>query len=79
MIVHIPEKSPESLASIAGTLVYLGEKPRYVNIDAYSATAGHAHTAVGYNSNSEVKDYFVLGRLELGEYRLTFSGENIER
>ncbi|TKJ33320.1 MAG: hypothetical protein CEE38_20955 [Planctomycetes bacterium B3_Pla] len=79
LIVRIPEKSPESLASISGTLVYLGEKkPRYVYIDAYSPTTGHAHTSVRYNSNNEVKDYFVLDRLEPGRYRLTFSGSNLE-
>ncbi|HUV65990.1 MAG TPA: sigma-70 family RNA polymerase sigma factor, partial [Sedimentisphaerales bacterium] len=80
LVVRIPEQSPTSLASISGTIVYAGEKkPRYVDVGAYSPTAGNAHASVGYGSDGKVQESFVLGRLKPGKYRLTFSGENIEQ
>ena len=82
LVVHLPGKSAKSLASISGTLIFAGEKkPMYVSIDAYSPTAGYAHTRlrVGTNRDGDVRDDFVLGRLEPARYRLMFSGENVEQ
>jgi RNA polymerase sigma factor (sigma-70 family) len=79
LLVHLPVPSPQSLASISGSLVFRGEKkPRYVRIQAYSPVAGHASANVGYDAQGEVKDTFLVDRLAPGTYRLTFSGENIE-
>ena len=78
LVVRLPDKSPLSLASISGTLIFLGEqKPHHVSIDAYSRRTGHHHANVGYE-NGELKDTFSVDRLEPDTYRLRFSGDQIE-
>lgn len=77
LYVNVPEKSPESLVSISGTLTYVGKKePGYVEVSAYSPIHGQKHCNVGYE-NGKLKTNFSLDRLEPGQYKLTFSGENV--
>ena len=79
LLLRLPDKSPQSLASISGTFVFLSEKkPERVDIDAYSPSAGHRHATVGCKANGEVKDTFLIDRLEPGTYRLSFTGDEIE-
>jgi protocatechuate 3,4-dioxygenase beta subunit len=79
LTIRVPERAPQSLASISGSLVFRGEKkPRYVRIDAYAPAYGHASANLGYEADGQVKDTFVVGRLAPGTYRLTFSSEEME-
>ena len=79
LVVRLPQRSPQSLASISGTIVFLGaKKPNNVSISAYSPTGGRGFTHVGRGRNGELEDTFVLDRLEPGTYRLSFSGGNLE-
>jgi RNA polymerase sigma factor (sigma-70 family) len=79
LLVSVPKKSPESLVSISGTLTYIGDKePGYVEVRAYSPIHGHKQCNVGYSDNGKLKNNFILDRLEPGQYKLTFSGANVE-
>lgn len=80
LIVRIPEKSPQSLVSISGRFIFVGEKkPRYIDIDASSPSSGYfRRVSVGYGPDGQVKDTFVLDRLEPATYRLRFSGDGLE-
>ncbi len=77
--IKIPEKSPQSLVSIRGTINWVGEdKPSYVNIDAGSPQGLRRFTRLVRNSKGELENNFVIERLEPGIYTLRFSGDNIE-
>jgi hypothetical protein len=79
LVVRLPQRSPQSLASISGTIVFVGEeKPSHVSISAYSPTGGRGFTHLRRSRNGELEDTFVLDRLEPGTYRLSFTGVNIE-
>jgi protocatechuate 3,4-dioxygenase beta subunit len=72
--VRVPQKSPGSLVSISGRVIYVGDKkPAYVEIDAYSRTG--TNQSVRLQSGQED---FTIGSLEPGTYTLRFSGSNIE-
>jgi len=78
----IPQKSPQSLASIRGRLAFAGEKiANYVNIEAYSANDRNRtpHSFYWQNYRHDVCDMnFVIDRLEPGKYKLTFSSPEAE-
>lgn len=80
LFVQIPEKSPQALVSISGTVSFVGEEtPSSVIIDAYSPQAGRGTTHLGYDY--EIRQFqkdFSIDRLEPGTYRLNFSGSGIE-
>jgi len=77
--IKIPEKSPQSLVSISGTINWVGEnKPSYVNIDAGSPQGLRRFTSLVRNSKGELENNFVIERLEPGIYTLRFSGGNVE-
>jgi RNA polymerase sigma factor (sigma-70 family) len=76
-ILHadIPLKSPKNLASISGTIKWIGEKrPRYININAYSAAYGHYSTRIW---NFE-EDTFLIDRMEPGTYQFKVEGDILE-
>ena len=75
LYVDIPFKSPKNLASISGTIKWIGEKrPSRVHIRAYSHSYGNYSLDI-YNFE---EDDFILERMEPGSYRLSFEGENLE-
>ncbi|UCD50418.1 MAG: carboxypeptidase regulatory-like domain-containing protein, partial [Phycisphaerales bacterium] len=77
LAIRIPEKSPQSLVSISGTITFLGEKtPGYVRIEAYSTTGGHTLRQAMIQANGTAA--FEVDKLEPGAYTLTFSGEDME-
>ncbi|NIP25564.1 MAG: hypothetical protein GWN67_14305 [Phycisphaerae bacterium] len=77
--LKIPEKSPQSLVSISGTINWVSEnKPSHVYIDAGSPQGLRRFTSLARNSKGELEDNFVIERLEPGIYTLRFSGSNIE-
>ncbi|MHC4130527.1 MAG: hypothetical protein ACYSSP_01075 [Planctomycetota bacterium] len=75
LTLTVPEKSPESLVSISGTISYSeGPLPRYVNVSAASKELGSQYVTIRKNVGE-----FTINRLEPGNYQLVFSGENIEQ
>lgn len=79
LALQLTQKSPQSLATIHGTLQIHGEaQSRYVTIDAYSPRLGRASCRVQQDAYGHMETEFVLTRLEPGPYRLTFSGDAIE-
>ncbi|MHC4692527.1 MAG: sigma-70 family RNA polymerase sigma factor [Planctomycetota bacterium] len=77
--IKIPEKSPQSLVSISGTINWVSEnKPSHVYIDAVSPQGSRRFTSLARNSKGELENNFVIERLEPGIYTLRFSGSNIE-
>ncbi len=79
LIVQIPGKSPQSLASISGRLIFVGEKkPDSVDITTRSPSGDSTFTNVMHKPNGELDDTFTLDRLEPGIYTLQFSGTNME-
>jgi len=79
LVVRLPGKSPQSLASISGKLIFVGERtPDSVSISAYSPTGGSAFANIASGPDGKLGDTFVLNRLELGTYTLQFSGTGVE-
>lgn len=79
LVVTIPEKSPGSLASISGKVVFSsGAKPRYISIGAHSPNLRTGYVDLGRDRSGKLRDEFVIDRLEPGVYQLRFSGEGIE-
>lgn len=77
LVLRIPEKSPQALVSISGTITFLGEKtPGYVSVEAYSATGGYTSCRTASEPNGTAE--FVLKQLEPGPYTLMFSGTSME-
>ncbi len=75
LYVDIPLKSPKNLASISGTIEWIGEKrPRYIRIDAYSAAYGHYSAEIW----DFEKNTFLIDRMEPGTYRLKVEGDILE-
>jgi hypothetical protein len=69
----VPQKSPESLVSISGSINYTGGIPGIVDIRTYSPELGGQSTFIGGDSGT-----FTIDNLEPGQYRITFSGSNVE-
>ena len=75
----IPQKSPQSLASIRGRLAFAGDKmPRYVEIEAYSSNYAHNSTMWPNYRGDACDTNFVIDRLEHGKYRITVTSEDME-
>jgi len=76
LVIRIPEKSPQALVSISGTITFVGSKtPGYIRVEAYSTgvtTSTRATRAADGTTRFELKN------LEPGKYTLTFSGTDIE-
>ncbi|MBN1360674.1 MAG: sigma-70 family RNA polymerase sigma factor [Sedimentisphaerales bacterium] len=80
LLLRLPEKSPQSLAAISGRFIFAGEgRPKGIDIQTYSPRFGNTRVAAGYEPGGDVKDTFVIDRLEPGTYSLTFSGSDIEQ
>jgi len=75
LYVDIPMKSPKNLASISGTIEWIGEKrPRYIRIEAYSASYGRYFIQIrNFENNS-----FLIDRMEPGIYRFQVYGDILE-
>ncbi|MBL7154827.1 MAG: carboxypeptidase regulatory-like domain-containing protein [Phycisphaerae bacterium] len=74
LVVKIPRKSPGSLVSISGKVIFTTEKrPDNYEVSAYSPQGGHHDTRLGPN-----QDTFEIDSLEPGLYTLRFSGTNVE-
>lgn len=79
LMVTLPERSPESLASISGGLLVHGSDiPRSVHISAFDPVTRKRGDAWIFESRGQLPETFVIERLEPGTYTLTFSGGNIE-
>lgn len=77
--ITVPEKSPESLVSICGSVKFSGEKkPNSVWINAYSKEHGHHSTDLDRDMRGNLETTFCIDRLEPGTYRLQFEGTDIE-
>ncbi len=80
LVLHLPMSSPQSLASISGQLVFSGDKkPGFVMVNAYSPTLGKELLSIPVMPGPSTTQVFSLDRLQPGDYRLTFSGDNFER
>jgi len=75
----VPQRSPQSLASIEGKLIFKGKIPNHINISVVSADGKYrSHTSWSkYQDPYDVN--FVIDRLEPGKYKLIFQGQNLER
>ncbi|MCP4608704.1 MAG: sigma-70 family RNA polymerase sigma factor [Planctomycetes bacterium] len=75
LYVDIPMKSPKNLASISGTIEWVGEKrPGLIRIEAYSASYGRYSIQIrNFENNS-----FLIDRMEPGTYRLKVEGGILE-
>jgi len=78
----IPQKSPQSLASIRGKLVFSGDKKaKYVSIEAYPSAGrdrfSHSFHWPNYKDPCDMN--FVLDRLEPGKYRITVTSSEMGR
>jgi RNA polymerase sigma factor (sigma-70 family) len=79
LVVRLADKSPQSLVSIRGSLVFRGEKlPDSVRITMMSPSGAYIFLDVQRKPDGRLEDTFAIERLEPGTYSLTFSGENIE-
>jgi len=79
LFLQLEHKSPQSLATIRGTLLLQGEaQPRYVSVNAYSSKFGHSSCRVDQDVHGNIETEFILTRLEPGPYRLTFSGDAVK-
>jgi hypothetical protein len=80
LMVTIPQKSPQALASIRGKFKFVGDKvPTYVEIRA-NAPGSRYNSSTWNNYRRDVDDAnFVIDRLEPGKYKLTFSSQEIEQ
>jgi RNA polymerase sigma factor (sigma-70 family) len=79
LVVRLPGKSPQSLVSIKGSLVFRGEKlPDSVRITMMSPSGTYIFLDVTRKPDGRLEDTFAIERLEPGIYSLTFSGENVE-
>jgi len=77
LVLRIPEKSPQALVSISGTITFSGAKtPGYISVEAYSATGGHTSSHASSEPDGTAK--FVLKQLEPGRHTLMFSGTGME-
>jgi len=77
--LRFPERSTKSLASISGTVKWIGEgKPRYVHIDARTPQGMRSFTSLARNRKGELENNFFMERLEPGIYTLKFTGDDIE-
>lgn len=81
LTVKVPGKSPQSLVSISGRVKFAeGLKPTYVHINAYNQ---QGDTGSGYLEKDwqtgQLKQEFVIDRLEPGIYQLRFDGQGVER
>jgi hypothetical protein len=78
--VTIPQKSPQSLASIRGKFTFVGDKiPKYVDISVSSINGKYHSSAMWNNYRDTCDTNFVIDRLEPGKYKLTFSSQEIEQ
>jgi len=79
LMLKIPQKSPQSLASIKGKFIFKSGKIRHhVDISA-SSVNGKYHSSAMWNNYRDPCDMnFVIDRLEPGKYKLTFRGQNVE-
>ena len=79
LVVTLPDRSPQSLASISGgVLVHGSDIPRYVTIEAFDPVTRKRGRAEIWESRGQLPETFMIERLEPGTYTLTFSGEDIE-
>ncbi len=77
--LRFPESSTKSLASISGTVKWIGEgKPRYVHIEARTAQGLRSFTDLPRNRKGELENNFLVERLTPGIYTLKFTGDDIE-
>ncbi|MGB7582008.1 MAG: carboxypeptidase regulatory-like domain-containing protein [Sedimentisphaerales bacterium] len=77
----IPQKSPQSLVSIRGKLVFPGgKKAKFVNIEAYTSAGrdrfSHSYHWPNYKDPCDMN--FVIDRLEPGKYRVTVTSSGME-
>ena len=76
--LRFPERSTQSLASISGTVKWLGEgEASYVHISARTPY-GQSFTSLARNGEGKLEKHFLIERLEPGIYTLKFTGEDIE-
>lgn len=78
--LKIPQKSPQSLVSISGTINWVGQSKlsySYVNIDVISPQGFHTSDLFRIDKDKPEKN-FVIERLEPGIYTLKFWGGGIE-
>ncbi len=79
LVVTIPERSPGSLVAIRGKVVFAdGIKPRYISITAQAPQLMSAFADLGQDRSDNLREEFVIDRLEPGVYRLSFRGGGIE-
>jgi len=81
LTVKVPGKSPQSLVSISGRVKFTeGVKPTYVHINAYNqqGDAGSGELERDWKTG-QVREEFVIDRLEPGTYQLRFDGQGIKR
>jgi len=74
--VRIPRKSPQSLASISGRIVWAsGQRPQNFAISAINR-ASNVHRSISFHEK-EWMDAFMISSLEPDTYTLRFEGVNI--
>ena len=79
LIIHLPVPSPQSLASISGRVIFPGkEKADDIEVSAYSPSLGRKHVYVPLANGMNPDQTFHLSGLEPGDYRVTFSGREIQ-
>jgi hypothetical protein len=80
LMVTIPQKSPQALASIRGKFIFVGDKvPAYVEIQANTPGYRYGHSTWHSYRRDANDTNFIIDRLEPGKYKLTFSSREIEQ
>jgi len=81
LMLKIPQKSPQSLVSIKGKLLFKSDTaPHYVDISVISTNGKYHSSGMWNNYHRDPRDMnFVIDRLEPGQYKLTFRGQYIEQ
>jgi hypothetical protein len=80
LMITIPQKSPQALASIRGKFIFVGDKvPTSVDIQANAPGRRYSHSMWNKYRRDANDTNFVMDRLEPGKYKLTFSSQEIEQ
>lgn len=77
--VTVPEKSPQSLGSICGSIQLVGDQiPDLISIEVYSGVNLMQSVDLERDRQGHLETTFCINRLEPGFYRVQFAGPDIE-
>jgi protocatechuate 3,4-dioxygenase beta subunit len=79
LALTFPGNSPNALASISGSVKWLGDgEPQYVHINVRDSQNMSSFESLSRNTEGQLDKTFLIERLNPGLYTLEFSGDGIE-